>query len=109
MTRLAVLFCMVLALAGTVLSGTRHRRQRVPRSNSLALAGERPDLAVDYGVTAKLKLVSRKTTYRVGEMISLDIAMLNTSDSPIYLHKLMHPSGFLTVTVAEPAVGKLSY
>jgi hypothetical protein len=49
------------------------------------MANIRPDLAVDFAAVAKFKLASRKTTYRIGEIISIDMAMLNTSSKPVFI------------------------
>jgi hypothetical protein len=54
-------------------------------------AKERPDLAIDLQSTAKLKLVMRKELFHIGEMINLDMALLNQSKEPVYLYAITHP------------------
>jgi hypothetical protein len=50
----------------------------------VARADARPDLAVDYSQAARFKLAARKSTYRIGETIIVDAALLNASDSPVF-------------------------
>lgn len=54
---------------------------------------KQPALGVDYARVAKFKLASRKTSYRTGELISLDFAMLNTAEVPVFFsQELSYPS-----------------
>lgn len=55
--------------------------RRVERAES------RPDLAMRFADVARLKIASRKSTYNFGEMITLDIALLNTSSQPLFFRK----------------------
>jgi hypothetical protein len=49
-------------------------------------ANKRPDLATDIAKAAELKIAVRKNTYSIGEMLILDIAMLNLEqNNDIYL------------------------
>lgn len=68
------------------------KQQRSNPSARLGRSEDRPDLAVSYMNAAKFKLASRKTTYRLGEMISLDMALLNTTNSPVYFDRLLQPN-----------------
>jgi len=52
---------------------------------------EQPRLGVEFSKVAKIKLATRKVSYRIGEMISLDVAILNTSVTPVFFHKLSGP------------------
>lgn len=54
----------------------------------------RPKSRIDYSQAIRFKLGSRKTVYRTGEMVILNLAMLNTSGFPIFIHQLSGP--FLT-------------
>ncbi|MGH9932191.1 MAG: hypothetical protein ACREA9_23565, partial [Pyrinomonadaceae bacterium] len=56
----------------------------------------RPKLGVEYERVATFKLASRKTTYRIGEMISLDLAILNAAKTLVFFHKLAGPTVNLT-------------
>jgi hypothetical protein len=49
------------------------------------MANLRPDLAVDAVSVTKCKLASRKTSYRLGEVITLDLAVMNASEKPVFL------------------------
>jgi hypothetical protein len=52
----------------------------------LEAANKRPDLAIDIVKSAELKIAVRKNIYSIGEMLILDIAMLNLGQSnDIYL------------------------
>lgn len=55
---------------------------------TVILSGRRPELRIEYARAARFKLASRKTTYRIGEIISLDAALLNVSGQPAYFR---HP------------------
>jgi hypothetical protein len=68
-------------------------------------ASQRPKSKSDYKQSVKFKLGSRKTVYRRGEMITVNLAMLNNSGFPIFIHQLSGP--FLTWTV-QIADGKLA-
>lgn len=50
-------------------------------------ATEHPALSIDYSRGTKFKLALRKTTYHMDEMIHVDVAMLNTTDEPLFLPK----------------------
>lgn len=64
----------------------------------------RPKLGVEYAQVAMFKLASRKTTYRIGEMISLDLAILNAGEMPAFFHKLAGPTINLTARDEKGAV-----
>jgi hypothetical protein len=49
---------------------------------------KRPDLGVEYSQIARFKLASRKSVYHVNEIISIDLAILNTSATPIFFRHL---------------------
>lgn len=53
--------------------------------------GARPKSKIGYSESVRFKLGSRKTIYRRGEMITVDLAMLNTSGSPLFVHRLIGP------------------
>jgi hypothetical protein len=48
---------------------------------------KRPDLGAEYGRVARLKLASHKTTYHIGEIISVDVAIINTTTEPIFFKR----------------------
>src|SRR5581483_9295969 len=66
---------------------------------------EHPPNAIDYSKVAAFKLISRKSSYRIDEMISVDMAILNTSKESIFVSKL---TGFnLTLTAIDESGRKL--
>lgn len=54
-------------------------------------AKERPELAIDLQDVAKLKVATRKELFHIGEMINLDIALLNQSKEPVYFYAISQP------------------
>lgn len=75
----------VQRIAATPNNGFGHPSQR-----KIAEARTLPHMGVEHLRVTKLKLTSRKTAYRVGEMISLDVAIMNISDDPIFLDGLTY-------------------
>jgi hypothetical protein len=69
---------------------------------------ERPGLGIEYSLAAKVKLASRKSSYRLGEMIGFDIAVLNASNKPVFFHKLSGPTMVLKVFDERGAVVGIS-
>ncbi|MBV9924573.1 MAG: hypothetical protein JOZ96_05975 [Acidobacteria bacterium] len=60
---------------------------------------KKADLGIDYSQTAKVKLASRQSSYRFGELISLDLALLNATDKRLFVDK---PSGIgLSIEVVD--------
>lgn len=54
-------------------------------------ARERPKNTIDYSRVAQLKLKSRKSGYKRGEIIDLHFALLNTGGEPVFFHRLSAP------------------
>jgi hypothetical protein len=50
----------------------------------LSTAEKSPHLTIDYSKTVRFKLASHKPTYRVGELLALDLALLNEKDDLIF-------------------------
>ena len=48
----------------------------------------RPTLVAKFQAVAELKIASRKTDFYQGEMIAVDVALLNTSRHPVFFRKL---------------------
>lgn len=84
-------------LAGQLMAVERNheQQQRPAKQDRLDRSENRPDLGIEYAGAAKLKLVSRKATYRLGEMISLDLAMLNTAKIPVFFDRLLQPNFYV--------------
>lgn len=64
---------------------TRNLRNVPPRVERSDI---RPDLAIKFQDVAQLKIGSRKSMFHMGEMITIDIALLNTSPQPLFFRKL---------------------
>ena len=58
------------------------------RNKSVERAESHPNLTVKFDGVAQLKLASRKSTFHLGEMITLDIALLNASSRSLFFRKL---------------------
>jgi len=90
---------VVLALVGIQLSAPqsvqlpkRSRGCTFPEDLRYVVeAKDKPDLAINYERVARFKLASRKTNYRLNEMISIDLAMLNVSSRPVFFRELSAP------------------
>lgn len=94
---------LLVALASSYPLMAQSMRRQAPAREYLEGVKKRPDLVVDYARVAKFKLASRKTTYRVGEMISIDLAIMNVSDAPVFFHKLGRPSLELRAQISNGA------
>ena len=94
MRRVTIIAGIVLASLMTCqpLIGQSTQRKKIQPDSRVEDLRKRPDLGVDYAEVVKFKLASRKTTYHVGEMISIDLAFMNVSDAAVFLHKLDQPS-----------------
>jgi len=55
-------------------------------------AKSHPRLVADYSHVTALRIASRKASYRMGEMITIDLALLNVADRAVFFHKLEIPS-----------------
>lgn len=90
---------------GPAAGQAKDRGGRAER-RSLRDARERADLGVEYLQAAKIKLASRKNSYRFGEMISLDLALLNSTNKRLFADK---PSGLgLSIEVVDEAGKEVS-
>lgn len=89
MRRITVMASIVLAslVTSQSLIGQSTRGKKAQPSAGLEDIKKRPDLGVDYARVAKFKLASRKTTYRVGEMMSIDLAIMNASSTAVFSTK----------------------
>jgi hypothetical protein len=86
-----VIVAMLLGAHQTVNSQTKRCQEPAARRGTIDLKA-RPRLGVEYSSMATFKIASRKTTYHIGEMISVDLAILSTARAPVFLHKLLVPS-----------------
>lgn len=73
----------------TIAQQTRCKRPELQRA--VYEESARPKSKIDYSEAVRFKLGSRKTVYRSGEMITVNLGMLNTSGFPIFIHQLSGP------------------
>lgn len=87
---------IVLTVVGSLLAAPAHGAAGKGRRQTRAERGgqrvvnltKRPDLGAEAGLVTRFKIASRKTEYRPGEMMGLDIALLNAGDAPLFLRRL---------------------
>jgi hypothetical protein len=84
--KLAIMTLLLLGQSLIAEPNNKEGQDRLDRHEN------RPDLGISYVNAAKFKLASRKTNYRLGEMISLDLAMINTAKIPVYFDRLLQPN-----------------
>jgi hypothetical protein len=88
---LLVLVAAITEMPGFTTQGVSMWRQTTQSPNQdevVVLADKRPEHSVGYSSTAQLKLASRKGRYRIGDLMSLDTALINVSDKPLFLREL---------------------
>ena len=90
---------LLIVATATVLLGSFHlvtsqsqRSQNVSMPQAVRDAREQPHLGIEYSSAVKFKLISRKSSYHIGEIVSLDIAMLNATKEQFFIHKLSGPT-----------------
>lgn len=100
MLRTMVVLTLVMLLSPTRGFTTQTRCHEDSRGRrGVVEQNVKPQLGSEYANVAIMKVASRKNTYRVGEMISLDLAILNTGQAPVFVHKLIGPSIAVKVQV----------
>lgn len=92
---IASVFILLLACQGLAAGRDDGPRRRVEKEET-ARAATRPDLGVESSQAARLKVVTRKTSYRVGEMIDLHLALLNAGEEPVYFYELSRPALYVS-------------
>lgn len=106
---LAAAMLKVSLFYGSQNSAMRHHTiQRPMQRPSVVLADHRLEYSIAFSNISELKLSSRKTRYRMGELLSLDAALINSSDKPIYLTELRDLS-FSARNIAGNKVGVANY
>jgi hypothetical protein len=85
---LVILFCF------QPVFGQQPKKGELPIMRVLSKE-KRPDLAIEYSRVARFKVASHKQTYHIGELISLDMAVLNISEKPIFFAKISQPQFYL--------------
>lgn len=79
---LAVIVIQIASVHRATLGQPSDNGKRVKRAET------RPDLAIQLENVAQVKIATRKTNFQIGEMITLDVALLNTSGRPLFFRKL---------------------
>src|ERR1041384_1626897 len=84
-----VLLCFVglLLIESRLFAGQTKPRKLNDSDAKVERSDSRPDLAAKFDDVAQLKIASRKSLFHVGEMITIDIALLNTSSQPLFFRK----------------------
>lgn len=91
MRHVALTISLAAAVCGYSLIVAQDNPKQQPKRDTVEIS-ERPDLAIDYAKVSRVKLASRKKSYHLGEMMSLDVALLNTSSVPIFFRKFDQPN-----------------
>lgn len=89
---LLILSVAITGIWGMFVTSSRstptHTTQNPKPTEPVVLREKRPELGVESSIVARLKLASRKNYYRIGELISLDSALINLSGKPVFLKDL---------------------
>ena len=88
----------VFLVVSVVLLNDHERATSLPKTlhqDQVARANKRPELSTPILNTARFKVATRKTTYHIGEMIDIDLAILNTSDQRVYFRRLSNAEAYL--------------
>jgi hypothetical protein len=97
---------------GAQIAPTQEKRcaeTELPKYRHLDTLKNRPDLGIDYTRVTNFKLTSRKITYRMDELFIIDLAMLNTSDAPVFFKDLEGNSLIITVLDEKGAKVDVNY
>lgn len=78
---------LIMTCSGSVI-GNPSINQLGNGNKKVARAESHPDLVVQISRVAQIKAVTRKSSFHLSEMVTLDIALLNTSSRPIFFRKL---------------------
>jgi len=94
MRRLTTIVLIATATIITCLTVDAQVRDLQSAKEELWIAplSRHPGLGVDYSSIARVKLASRKETYHLREMISLDVAILNRSKASVFLLSALTPN-----------------
>lgn len=95
---LFLIVCGFAVAAPLAMAQTKPRKELAARQY-IKSVNERPVRGVKYKSVALVKLVSRKNTYGIGEIFSVDLALLNASNKPVRFLKNVspYPADILTV------------
>lgn len=103
----ATVVSLAFAICVPCQATTRGRSSQTPPRNAgrprAVRVSKKPELGADISKVARFKLASQKTDYRLGEMITLDAAMLNVAGTPILFPDLQQP---MRLEVLDESGGK---
>jgi hypothetical protein len=85
---LVIFFLASIVIQSGSVPGKSQARRQTNNGQSVERADSHRHLAATFADVAKLKIVARKTNYHVGEMITVDIALLSTSSRPLLVPRL---------------------
>ena len=88
MIRTFVFGLSLLMLQSGPMVGRPRLGQVINRKQKVERAESQPGLAANIDDVAELKIASRKLVFQLGEMITLDVALLNRSPRPAFFRKL---------------------
>lgn len=84
--------CIFLLGALTIKTGNGlGSAQTIKNNRWVESAKSRPDLSVKFDSVAQLKIAVRKSTFHIGEMIDLNIAVLNSSKKGVFFPLMLDP------------------
>jgi hypothetical protein len=113
------LLALMIVQAASIVGKPKAGRSSVD-DKRVERAESRLDLAVQFDRVAQLKIASRKSTFHLGELITLDVAILNISSQPVFFHDILdlrtnarNPEGkpvrFQSYGVADRAIAPSSF
>lgn len=102
--RILILVLLLLSFFGYRFSiGLQHRGfETSAQAGKLVSRESRPDLAIEWQKVARVKIVTRKETFRVGEMINIDIAVINESRRPVFFRSIDSPTLYVRDQSGRP-------
>jgi hypothetical protein len=107
-----VIFLLFTILCATFyqsnIAGQQKRSPLRETAGHVVSVASRPTLATDWQKVAQLKLAARKGNFYNGEMINIDIAMMNQSSEDIFFRSINSPS-FVVTDEAGKSIAVVPY
>jgi hypothetical protein len=85
---LAICFAGLIMVHTRSLVGNSTAGQMASENQKVERAESHPALKANFDGVTQLKIATRKTNFHLGEMITVDIALLNASSRPLFFRKL---------------------
>lgn len=86
---------LTITLVANLFVSLGFSQESIDPAYKIQKASERPDLTVIISSVAKLKIGLRKKAYRLGEMLTVDAAILSTTESPVFVPSIKSVSIFV--------------